>query len=141
MKANPGGLVSPKNVIGRDRFIERLWSTLEQLGVVLVAERRMGKTSIINKMKAEPQPDTLVLLSDVQGASRPLEFVERLIWDIGDHLSTATKTAGWLKQLWTVRTLVKLMQRDHYLRQEEDGAYAFRFDLIRRWWRLDLGLS
>ena len=39
------------------------------LGVVLVAERRMGKTSIIRKMKAEPQPDTLVLLSDVEGIS------------------------------------------------------------------------
>ncbi len=100
MKANPGGLVSPEDLIGRDRFIERLWSTLEQLGVVLVAERRLGKTSIINKMKAEPQPDTLVFLSDVEDVSRPLEFVERLLRDITEHQSTSMKAAGWLKQLW-----------------------------------------
>jgi hypothetical protein len=101
MKANPGGHVSPENVMGRDPLITRLWSTLEQLGIVLVAERRMGKSSIINKMKAEPQQGALVLLSDVEGVSRPLEFVERLLWDIDKHLSTGEKTAGWLKQLWS----------------------------------------
>ncbi len=40
-----------------------------------------------------------------------------------------------------LRALVKLMQRDHYLAQQPDGGYRFRFDLIRRWWRLDLGLG
>ena len=40
-----------------------------------------------------------------------------------------------------LRALVKLMQRDHYLAQQTDGGYRFRFDLIRRWWRLDLGLG
>jgi hypothetical protein len=39
------------------------------------------------------------------------------------------------------RKLLKLMQRDHYLMQDVDtGSYSFRFDLIRRWWRLDRGL-
>lgn len=101
MKANPGGNVSPKNVVGRDELIARLWSTLEQLGIVLVAERRMGKTCVINKMRAEPRTDTLVLLSDLEGVSRPLEFVERLLWDIDKHLSAGEKTAGWLKKLWS----------------------------------------
>ena len=40
-----------------------------------------------------------------------------------------------------LRTLLKLMQRDHYLRQDLDGGYRFRFGLIRRWWRLDQGLA
>ncbi|MER2530429.1 MAG: hypothetical protein ABTR54_02330, partial [Candidatus Competibacter sp.] len=40
-----------------------------------------------------------------------------------------------------LRTLLKLMQRDHYLRQDQDGGYRFRFGLIRRWWRLDQGLA
>jgi hypothetical protein len=33
------------------------------------------------------------------------------------------------------------MQRDHYLEQDADGRFGFRFPLIRRWWRLDLGLG
>jgi len=112
MKANPGGLVSPKNVIGRDRFIERLWSTLEQLGVVLVVESSpLDLGELHDRLKVSFQPDNEVSRGIVEGDREML------------------------------RTLVKLMQRDHYLRQEEDGAYAFRFDLIRRWWRLDLGLS
>jgi hypothetical protein len=33
------------------------------------------------------------------------------------------------------------MQRDHYLDFVPGGAYRFRFDLIRRWCRCDLGLD
>lgn len=40
-----------------------------------------------------------------------------------------------------LRRLLKLMQRDHYLAQDADGRFGFRFPLIRRWWRLDLGLG
>ncbi|HRW66140.1 MAG TPA: hypothetical protein P5032_10400, partial [Candidatus Competibacter sp.] len=40
-----------------------------------------------------------------------------------------------------LRTLLKLMQRDHYLCQDRDGGYRFRFGLIRRWWRLDQGFA
>ena len=39
------------------------------------------------------------------------------------------------------RKRLKLMQRDHYVTQDiNSGGYQFRFDLIRRWWRLDRGL-
>ncbi len=40
-----------------------------------------------------------------------------------------------------LRNLMRLMQRDHYLELVPGGAYRFRFDLIRRWWRCDLGLD
>lgn len=99
MKANPGGKVAPDEVMGRDGFIERLWSRLDRLGIVLVAERRMGKTSVINKMKSEPQRDWAVFLSDVEAVSHPIEFVERLIQDIEKHLSAKAKAVDWLKRL------------------------------------------
>lgn len=37
-------------------------------------------------------------------------------------------------------SLLSLMERDHYLKREEDGFYQFRFPLIRRWWKLNRGL-
>jgi len=36
--------------------------------------------------------------------------------------------------------LLSLMERDHYLKRDQDGRYRFRFPLIRRWWRLNRGL-
>lgn len=99
MRVNTGGILAPQDVVGRDAFIESLWRTLERQGIVLVAERRMGKTSILIKMKAEPPPDTLVLMSDVEGASRVAEFIELLLREIGRHLGTATKVATWFDKL------------------------------------------
>jgi hypothetical protein len=39
-----------------------------------------------------------------------------------------------------LRTLLKLLQQDHYLDRDAEGHYAFRFPLIRRWWRFDRSL-
>jgi hypothetical protein len=40
-----------------------------------------------------------------------------------------------------LRDLLKTLQRDHYLQLDPQTlTYTFRFPLIRRWWRLELGL-
>jgi hypothetical protein len=39
-----------------------------------------------------------------------------------------------------LRKLLKLLQQDHYLERNTEGYYAFRFPLIRRWWRFDRSL-
>ena len=103
MKANPGGAVSPENVMGRDRLIERLWATLKHQSLVLVAERRMGKTCIIKKMEAQPPNGTMIRVRDIGGVSSPIEFVERVAEDVEKHLNglqkTATKTKEFLASL------------------------------------------
>ncbi len=38
------------------------------------------------------------------------------------------------------RDMLTLLQRDHYVIQQTDGTYRFRFPLIQRWWRLHRGL-
>jgi len=50
MRANPGGVLAPEDVIGRDKLIEQIWRVLENQSVVLTSERRVGKTSVIRKM-------------------------------------------------------------------------------------------
>jgi hypothetical protein len=45
-----------------------------------------------------------------------------------------------IKERDTAREILTLLQRDHYIIQQPDGAYRFRFPLIRRWWRLHRGL-
>ncbi len=39
------------------------------------------------------------------------------------------------------RAVLTLLQRDHYLVQERNSAYRFRFPLIQRSWRLQRGLT
>ena len=100
MKANPGGAVSPENVMGRDHLIDRLWATLKHQSLVLVAERRMGKTCIIKKMEAQPPNGITIQVRDVGGVSSPIEFVERVAEDVEKHLKLFQKTATKAKEFW-----------------------------------------
>ena len=53
MQIYPGGLLDTKDVIGRDEEIARYWQILNRQGLVLSAERRIGKTHILFKMRDE----------------------------------------------------------------------------------------
>jgi AAA domain len=87
MKPNPGGQLSADEVVGRDRLIARLWQVLERQSLLLTAERRMGKTSVIKKMTAQPLPQMLVKFRDLEGLRTPLEFVEAVLHDVQQDLS------------------------------------------------------
>ena len=50
MGINPGGQLSVEEIVGREHEIERYWTVLERQSLVLNAERRIGKTSILHKM-------------------------------------------------------------------------------------------
>ncbi len=94
MKANPGGEIAPEEVIGRDRLIQRLWETLDSQSVVLVAERRIGKSCINKKMAAETPGGLLTMYRDVEGITTPIDFVERVYRDVAEHLSGIKRTTG-----------------------------------------------
>ncbi len=92
MKTNPGGALAPNEVVGRDRLIEKLWSILERQSLVLTAERRMGKTSIVKKMAAEPQSGMWVFFRDLEALRSPLEFVDCVYQDVQADLSRKGRT-------------------------------------------------
>ena len=80
MQINPGGRLDIKDVIGRDHEIDRYWRVLDRQGLVLSAERRIGKTHILLKMRDECQPvllaDAIDALVDVADGDRIL-----MLWD------------------------------------------------------------
>jgi hypothetical protein len=93
MRANPGGIVGPEDVIGRDELIADLWQILENQSVVLTSERRIGKTSVIRKMKDENRDPSLVcILRDLEDLESPHEFVEALYHD-AEHILSRTDRA------------------------------------------------
>ena len=92
MRANPGGEIDPKDVVGRDQFIQTFWQILDRQSVILVSERRMGKSCVIKKMRAEDADRHLIYYADVEGLETPLDFAERVCRDVDKHLTWRQKT-------------------------------------------------
>lgn len=87
MRANPGGILAPEDIIGRDRLIEQLWRVLGAQSIVLTSERRVGKTSVIRKMVNSAGNDRVCILRDVEGFRSPTEFIEGVYTDVHPLLS------------------------------------------------------
>ncbi len=90
-----GGNVPPSRVVGRDNFIRKMWRSLENQSVVLVAERRIGKTTVIRKMAEEPEDGWFPIFMLVEGVRSPTEFISRIV----DHLSPilSQRGKGWIR--------------------------------------------
>ena len=99
MKANPGGYIPSAEVVGRDSLIREIWHSLERQSVVLTAERRMGKTSIVKEMADEVQSGKLPIYRDLEGIKTPVDFVQVVLRDVEGHLSRQRVTAGRTRKL------------------------------------------
>ena len=87
--------IDPKNVIGRDKLIERIWKKLRKDSIRFTAERRVGKTTVMTKMAADPRPGFEVLFLELEGIDSPERFVELLINRVKPLLSKTEKAKGW----------------------------------------------
>jgi hypothetical protein len=74
-------------VVGREPLIGRLWNVLRRQSVLLTAERRVGKTSVLKKMQKECPVGTLIFYRDLEGVRTPLEFVQKVVEDVNGSLS------------------------------------------------------
>lgn len=99
MRVNTGGYLSANEVIGREEFISYLWQVLDKQSVVLTSERRIGKSSIINKLKEEEPEGWLIIKRDVEGISTTKEFVTRLVDDLSAHQTKFSQGVGWLSKI------------------------------------------
>ena len=90
-KANPGGQISPAEIVGRDSLIAELWRRLKQQSFIFSGERRIGKSSTLKKMTANPPEDMLPIYRDLEGIRSPLEFVEGVWQDTETYLREAGK--------------------------------------------------
>ncbi len=92
--------IHPKNVVGRDALIARIWDKLESGSIRFTAERRIGKTTVMKKMLAEPRSGHTPVFIDLEGVSRPDEFVEKLLNSLGPLLSTTQQGMKAFKDIW-----------------------------------------
>jgi AAA+ ATPase superfamily predicted ATPase len=78
MKPNPGGIIKGEAIIDREKEIKSIWRALQNQSVVLISERRVGKTSILRKMEENPTDDWIPVLYPIEGKEHPVEFAEGL---------------------------------------------------------------
>ena len=80
---------------------------------------------------ADEQPSALELLDILSVANKPLHF---------DELFNLLKARVVTEDKEKARYLLTMLQRDHYVIQEKEGSYRFRFPFVQRSWRLQRGL-
>lgn len=98
MKANPGGQIDLKSVIGRSGVIQLIWETLEQQSIVITAERRIGKTTVIKKLKAEPVEGWVPVFQDLEKCHTTREFAMAVYKEVHHFLSGKGKAARRAKE-------------------------------------------
>ena len=94
MQINPGGRLRPEDVVGRNREVARYWEILDRQGLVISAERRIGKTQILYKMQAECPDSYRPFYQDLEAVHSAGDLV-RSIYAITDPGSFKDKVAKW----------------------------------------------
>jgi hypothetical protein len=100
MKANPGGTLTGNAIIGREAELKGLWSKLQRRSVVLSAERRVGKTSLLRKMSDHPPGGWIPLLVFVESARHPIDCVAAM-YDKASEAQIRSSKGVWLKRVRT----------------------------------------
>lgn len=100
MKANPGGQISINEIQGRDLIISSIWETLESQSVIMTAERRIGKTSIIKKMQAQPPKGWVPVFQDLEQHHSANEFAVDVYNAVQNFLGAGHKATKTLKDIW-----------------------------------------
>lgn len=100
MKANPGGIIAPEDVFGRDKLIEIIWEQLDQLCVSINAERRIGKTSIVKKMVANPPTKWFPVYQDLERIHSAEDFAREVYDVIQKFLKTWKRAANAAERIY-----------------------------------------
>jgi len=98
MKANPGENLNPQHVYGRKKLIELLWERLNEQSIVIIAERRIGKTQVLRKMLAEPCEGWKPHFRDLEKVHTAQEFAELVYNDTQQFLNTPKRATSFIKK-------------------------------------------
>lgn len=91
--------VGSGSVFGRDPLIERIWRKLETHSLRFTAERRVGKTTVMKKMAAEPRDGWKVVFIDLEGVASPEGFAEALLSRIRPLMPAGQAGQQWFQKI------------------------------------------
>lgn len=80
-----GGLARNDDFCFREDIVEQLWETLKKENVLLLAPRRMGKTSVMYRLLDQPCSNYRVIHLNVEPLESPADFFISLIDAVNEH--------------------------------------------------------
>ena len=96
MQINPGGRLDTKDIIGRDKEIDRYWRVLQRQGLVLSAERRIGKTHILFKMREECQGGYVPFYQDLEAVHSIGDLIRSIYATAQQSLGAMPNVKAWI---------------------------------------------
>ena len=96
MQINPGGRLDTKDVMGRDNEIARYWRVIERQGLILSAERRIGKTHIVLKMRDECRSGYLPFYQDLEAVHSIPELTRSIYSTARQSLSAVPSLKAYI---------------------------------------------
>jgi hypothetical protein len=105
-----GGMLDDRTFVGRQEllhWLRGLWLQLDgKPAVALVGQRRIGKTSLLNKIKRDGLPDTqlLPILVNIQGVNGDYDFLNSSAREMAAHLKLPRPTLDRANPIPTSRT-------------------------------------
>jgi uncharacterized protein len=108
MGINPGGQLSVEEIIGREREIERYWTVLDRQSLVLNAERRIGKTSILQKMGALGRDGFHTYYQELERVHSITELISQIYRTVSIDLPRAKRLKASAIKGWLVLSSTRL---------------------------------
>ncbi|MDE2912066.1 MAG: hypothetical protein OXL68_03980 [Paracoccaceae bacterium] len=96
MQINPGGRLDIKDVIGRDDEIDRYWQVLERQGLIISAERRIGKTHFVLKMRDECRTGYLPYYQDLEAVHSIADLIRSIYGTVQQSSTTSSKVKAFI---------------------------------------------
>ena len=87
-------------VFGREKVIERIWKLLLEHSILFTAERRVGKTTVLNQLIETQKEGYRVIFSDLEKVDSPLEFINDVLNKIAPFVSIEERASGWFFKVW-----------------------------------------
>lgn len=86
MRSVTGAPVTGDDLYGRGREIDAIWGKLEQgEHVLLLAPRRVGKTSLMMELRRAPRPGWDVIFVNLESSASPEDCFAKLVAAISEH--------------------------------------------------------
>lgn len=105
---NPGGQLALEDIVGRGQEIRKYWKVLGTRGLILGAERRLGKTHIVRKMHETGHEGFVTFYQDLEAVHGLTELVRALYRAVDHQLALPAKAKKRVIDFWSTLLPKKL---------------------------------